>query len=287
MTLFRNARRFEGLLQDQCDRLFRTVPDKIRVAVEAGPRGTRTMPFTYESWTPALVRARVDNHLDLDIAAGGMGVAHALGEEDLALALAEHLFGHLVAMQRSRNAAARRFGLERDGGWIDLPFERMLVDPTIYRLLDGTRTAILLMAHAARAKPTNRWWLSAFEVAGHSEGMQVIDITQKGLGLPAITSSCMIGPAKYDGSTLELPDIIPEAVACLAVGRPVGNLIATGHDDIDRRPILSVEATEEWEPDLAHERGMRTRIRFKQHLTPIGSLIVRRPRGSGKWRRHG
>lgn len=285
MTSGHDAWRFAALIQKHCDELFRDLPDKVRVALEPGQNEGRAIRFSYESWTAALVRARIDGREDLHVAAGELGIPHPLDDDVLAHALADHLFGRAAVLQRNRNAAARRFGLEREDGWVDLPLERLLVDRALYRLLDGTRTAIPLMAYAARLQPHGRCRLSQFEVASHCEGVQSLSITQRGVALPIVWSSCSIGRARYDGSTLELPGVIPETVAALAVGRPVGDLVETGHPDVDCRRMLAVEATEEWEPDLAYESGMRTRIRFKRDLAPIGDLVVRRAKGSGKRRR--
>jgi hypothetical protein len=57
---------------------------------------------------------------------------------------------------------------------------------------------------------------------------------------PHIWRKAKIGPVEFDGTTVELPAVLPDSVMAAAIGRPVGDVVATGLPALDALIVRDV-----------------------------------------------
>lgn len=76
--------------------------------------------------------------------------------------------------------------------------------------------------------------LSSRPGAGFDRGADASGVT------PHIWRKAKVGPVEFDGTTVELPAVLPESVMTAAIGRPVGDVVATGLPALDALIVRDV-----------------------------------------------
>lgn len=175
--------------------------------------------------------------------------------------LDRHLQMHEVALGR---------GLA-PGGQADLPTEYILIDRLLKEILRADGVDI----HGpAERMASNDDYLQF--VANDMAYMQTwvgerrLQLTQTGRHLPEFSAEVAIGSAIYHGFALDLGDVLPHVLLDAAVGRRLGDLVATGISELDRRLITEVVTSPDHTADRRLQDGW-TRFQLNADSVEIGA----------------
>ena len=157
--------------------------------------------------------------------------------QDIATGIARNLLGRSIERQHFRHASAKSLGLVVEGRCHDLSYDALCIDHTLLKLLDGSDLSIRdaarlicsdseLLMHDGDEIWIN--WLDTTVIAEHIV-----------LRPPIISAWISIGRGRFNGTNLEIPDILPEALLTAAPGRRLGEIVSTGRSQIDDRLIKS------------------------------------------------
>ncbi len=97
-------------------------------------------------------------------------------------------------------------------------------------------------------------------------GDNVYDLTQRGLAPPVMSTSVLLGDARYHGNYLFVGELLPETLCMGAVGRRLGDVVSTGIPQIDDRLLLQVLTCHDGWPPTAG-----TCFRFAPDLIELGA----------------
>lgn len=259
--------RISRLLQESLDNLCADAPDIIDVYVENG-----RFRCDMVTWSPALTRYRFRDTVTIGRALRFLGPQFlGLPLEALVMPLVECLFGHRIETMKARHASAVALGLVQTERYLDLPFARMAIDAPLLRLFDKDGSEIRQVAAEICGHAAEHMLLFEFaQIRTAYHGSQIL-VADDGADVPVISAWHPVGRALYNGTMLEMPDIVPATLASAVIGRPVDALVDTGRGDINAKTISSVEVLHGEMPDgMPWPDDQCTRITFEPDLVELG-----------------
>lgn len=189
----------------------------------------------------------------------------------------EHRQDHLTAHE-----AALLHGLKPGGN--DLPTERILID----RFLKTMAQKECIDLHGAADKAaqdanyiqfaTNSFEHMNCEVDGHYFMLRRLEHE-----LPKLSLWMSLGGATFCGHALGLKERLPDVICDGAIGRPLGDLVATGLPELDTRVITKATTSRD---EMAEDQSaaIGTLVKFEPDLVELGnrpSSHARRVGGRG------
>lgn len=174
-----------------------------------------------------------------------------------------------LARHQEMHEAALAWGLA-PGGQHDLPLEYIQVDRLLKDMLRGDGVEM----HGPAEKMANdNYYLQL--VANNMHHMQTyvgdmrFQLSQVGMCLPVLSAEVPIGTAIYRGFALDVDQGFPDVINDGVIGRPLGELVATGSVELDRRTITEVLTSWEGVPDCRLKDGW-TRLQLESDLVELG-----------------
>jgi hypothetical protein len=180
----------------------------------------------------------------------------------------EYMREHLSRHQEMHEGALLQ-GLEPGPGR-GLPVENILVDRLLKEMVQAADIDLHGPADTMGSDEDYIAFLaSSLEYSCTRVGDRHFQLRQRGLGLPVVSTYMPIGRASYRGDALDLGHQVPEIICLSVAGRPLGDVVATGHPELDARVITkvvtsSLETVDHW------PRTTETRFRFEPDLIELG-----------------
>lgn len=199
----------------------------------------------------------------------------AAGRDELYLTAVEQtpfenwMLGHLDRHQTMHDTALRH-GLA-PGGETDLPVERLLIDRLLKELLRGERIDIHGPAERMASNDDYLQFLANdLQYMQTWVGERRFQLRQMDDHLPELSAEVTIGGAVYHGFALDLAHALPHVLCVGAIGRRLGDLVATGLAELDRRTITEVVTSPEYTADHRLQDGW-TRLELDADLVELGA----------------
>ena len=235
---------FSHLLQSALDDASADIPNTPIIRVD----DTR-VTFVSDVWTSAMKRDILKVTWQSNLIVEG-GLADGLIEPTVASAASviEQQFGSFLRIQCDRWTLAHDQELVRDGIPSDLPYDRILIDRTLFAMLGDDME---LVNRGAMSLSWNKKVQVGDELpsvpVGANKGM-VVFARQIGTTLPVVGSWKALSKDPlilFDGSYVVFDGPIPETRILAAPGRQLKELIEIGVPSLDNRIIVSIHSAGE------------------------------------------
>ena len=224
------------MLQRIADELWAGLPGEVDISLIEG-----RIRYRYAAWSAALFRHMVEGETSLRSARCRIRSKSTGAEwQDVATLIVPDLLGWAISRQHARHASARSLGLDVDGRCADLRPGRFLIDRSLLQVLDLSGVEIREIAALICAEQDHDLLVHDGDEIWLTWQDRTFFVQHQSAGPPILSTWASIGRGEFDGTLLEIPDIVPEVYATAAAGRQLGETLSTGLPRLDARQVVTV-----------------------------------------------